>query len=109
MMTENTMENLKVGSPTIKAMFLELAKADANLRAAKTDIEQIDAAERHWAVRERIATTSVSSLADLTMIARALEIERNRDPDFENDASGSARALAIALANGVIQLATPAQ
>ncbi|MCW2284946.1 hypothetical protein M2323_002927 [Rhodoblastus acidophilus] len=100
------------GKSPIKRLFSELLKVDAILRdppTAMDDTEYGAVVDRHWALRELIASHPVGSLADLAWISQALSLETDRDPEFTNDAPGSARALAMVIANGALQLAGAAR
>jgi hypothetical protein len=105
-------EKYSIGTSSIKSLFVELAQIGDMLNdrsVAMDNAEYLEAMERHWNLREQIAAAPVQSLDDLAWLAHAARLEAERDPEFTNDAPGSARALARALADGARQFAGAAQ
>jgi hypothetical protein len=105
MLNENTTEIGNIGNSPFKAMVIRLALLDFNLGEVETDAEIADLLEQHWALRKQIETTPMRTINDLSWFSVATQIEIERDPEFTNDAPGSARALAKALADGALKLA----
>jgi hypothetical protein len=104
MLNDRTTEIGNIGNSPFKALVIRLALRDANLDGVETDAEQADVLEQHWAIRQQIETTPIRTINDLSWLSVATQIGIERDPEFTNGAPGSARALAIALTNGLIQL-----
>ena len=102
-------DSTKIGNSPIKSLFIELAKLDVDLSTAETAIEQARVAERHWAIREKIVATPASNLHDAIWMARAAQLEIERDPDFTNDAAWSAAHLASLVVADMIRFAGSAE
>lgn len=101
-----------IGNSPIKALFTELAQltnalGDPSILLENAEYTEI--CELCWDIREQIESAPVESLHDLRWKARALQLEADRNPEFDNEGPGSARALAAAVANGAIQLASAAR
>jgi hypothetical protein len=109
MFESNITKIAEIGNSPIKSMFIELAQLDVDLRATETDLELGEVLDRHWAVREQIATTPVLNLRDAVWMARAAKLEEERDPRFTNDAPGSASHLASLAVAGLIRFAGSAK
>jgi hypothetical protein len=105
MLNENITKIENIGNSPFKPLVVKLALLDHNLDGVETDAEQTDVLEQHWAIREQIETTPMRTINDLSWFSVATQIEIERDPEFTNDGAGSARALAKALADGVLKLA----
>jgi len=101
---------IKIGKfPIVPSLVSELAAIDLKMNALRGISGKTDEFEclhdRHWALREEICATPARSLSELYAKARALQIEAERDPEFECDALGSARDLARSITADVLALA----